>query len=80
MRLDGREVEPFGSLLDTILAAGIPLPHLCKDDALPVIGACRTCLVEADGRVVAACSTPATGVSECLTHTGRVPRIRRVVL
>jgi predicted molibdopterin-dependent oxidoreductase YjgC len=80
MKLDGRDVQPRGSLLDTILANGIDLPHLCKDDNLPVIGACRTCLVEADGRIVAACSTPAGSVSECATSSERATRVRRGVL
>jgi len=80
VRLNGITVEAAGSLLDTVLAAGVVLPHLCKDDNLPVIGACRTCLVEADGRIVAACSTPAGPVKECLTESERVVHIRRGVL
>jgi predicted molibdopterin-dependent oxidoreductase YjgC len=80
VKLNGLTVEPAGSLLDAVLAAEIPLPHLCKDDNLPVIGACRTCLVEADGRIVAACSTPAAGVRECSTDSERVVRVRRGVL
>jgi predicted molibdopterin-dependent oxidoreductase YjgC len=78
--LDGHEVEPAGSLLDTILAAGIELPHLCKDDNLAPIGACRTCLVEADGRIVAACSLPAVGVTAVETSSDRARRLRRGVL
>ncbi|GIW17295.1 2Fe-2S iron-sulfur cluster-binding protein [Tepidiforma sp.] len=80
MRVDGQEVEPAGTILDAVLALGISLPHLCKDDNLPAIGACRTCLVEADGRVVAACHTPAAGVEEVLTASERAVRLRRAVL
>ncbi len=78
--INGSEFEPAGSLLDAVLAAGVDLPHLCKDDNLPVIGACRTCLVEADGRIVAACSVPATSVARVDTETPQVVRIRRGVL
>lgn len=78
--VDGRQLPSDGSLLDVILAAGIDLPHLCKDDNLPAIGACRTCLVEADGRVVAACSYPAAAVKEVRTATDRVVRLRRTIL
>jgi formate dehydrogenase major subunit len=78
--VDGREMDAGGSLLDVILAAGISLPHLCKDDNLPAIGACRTCLVESDGRVVAACSYPAADVKEVQTATDRVTRLRRIIL
>lgn len=80
LHIDGREVAPKGSLLDAILAAGINLPHLCKDDNLPAIGACRTCLVEADGRIVASCSLPASAVREVSTNSERATRIRRGVL
>ncbi len=80
LTIDGRACDPVGSLLDTILAAGIRLTHLCKDDNLAVIGACRTCLVEADNRIVAACSTPASSVSTVATGSERVVRIRRGVI
>ena len=80
LQLNGRNVEAIGSLLDTVAAAGVALPHLCKDDNLPAIGACRTCLVEADGRIVAACSTPAVSASVVSTESERVRRIRRGVL
>ena len=80
LRLDGRDVSAEGSVLDAVLGAGIDLPHLCKDDHLPAIGACRTCLVDADGRIVAACSVPASSVREVQTSTDRVERIRRGVL
>jgi predicted molibdopterin-dependent oxidoreductase YjgC len=78
--LDGRQVPAVGSLLDTVLAAGVDLPHLCKDDNLPVLGACRTCVVEADGRIVAACSVPAASVKVVETATDRAVRVRRGVL
>jgi formate dehydrogenase major subunit len=80
VKVDGRPAPESASILDAVLALGIHLPHLCKDDNLPPIGACRTCLVEADGRVVAACHTPAAGVSEVLTNSGSVVRLRREVL
>lgn len=80
IRVDGRELPALGSVLDVLLAAGIDIPHLCKDDNLPSIGACRTCLVEADGRVVAACSLPAAGVRTVETASERVQRLRRGVL
>lgn len=78
--IDGATFEANGSLLDVILAAGIHLPHLCKDDNLPAIGACRTCLVEADGRIVAACSTLAASVREVSVTGERPTRLRRGVL
>lgn len=78
--LNGNQVEAQGSVLDTVLAAGIELPHLCKDDNLPAIGACRTCLVEVDGRIVAACSLPASMATKVETETETARRVRRGVL
>lgn len=80
MILNGREVDAAGSVLDAVLAAGIELPHLCKDDNLPAIGACRTCLVEVDGRIIAACSFPAAMAREVNTESETARRIRRGVL
>lgn len=80
LSVDAYPVEGQGSILDAVLALDIDLPHLCKDDNLPAIGACRTCLVEADGRIVAACSVPASAVSSVSTTAERAVRIRRGVL
>lgn len=62
LQVDGVPVElPAGaSLLDAVQATGAALPALCHDDRLRPAGSCRTCLVRADGRTVAACVTPAT--------------------
>ena len=80
LSINGQDVEPTGSLLDAVLAAGADIPHLCKDDNLAAIGACRTCLVEADGRIVASCSLPADSVQRVETHSDRVVSLRRGVL
>ena len=63
VNVDGESVETSSgaSILDAVLAAGVDLPHLCKDLDGPALGACRTCLVEIDGQrgLPAACHTPA---------------------
>ena len=60
--IDGQAVEVAAgaTILDAVLAAGVDLPHLCKDMDGPALGACRTCLVEIDGvrGLPAACHTP----------------------
>ncbi|MBK3624708.1 formate dehydrogenase subunit alpha [Streptomyces sp. MBT49] len=61
VEVDGRSVAvPEGvPLLTAVRIAGVELPALCSDDRLSPAGSCRTCLVRADGGVVAACVTPA---------------------
>src|SRR5262249_45651647 len=59
--VDGVAVElaEGARVLDAARAAGRWGPTLCWDDRLAPFGACRVCLVAADGRTVAACTTPA---------------------
>lgn len=46
------------TILGAVRAAGVDLPTLCHDDRLTPRGSCRVCLVRADDRIVAACTTP----------------------
>ena len=68
LTVDGETVvvPPGATLLDAVEAAGEEVPALCHydrdTDAGEEIGprsTCRTCVVESDGDLVAACSTPA---------------------
>ncbi len=61
VEVDGHTVTvPEGAtLLEAVRAAGGAVPTLCNDDRLSPSGACRICLVCAEGRTVAACVTPA---------------------
>lgn len=54
------EVQSGATLLEAVRAAGLALPALCHDDRLSTVASCRTCLVDVNGRgLAAACSTPA---------------------
>ncbi|MFF7652519.1 formate dehydrogenase subunit alpha [Streptomyces sp. NPDC007983] len=61
IQLDGTAVDVSEgvSLLAAVRGAGVELPALCHDDRFAPAGSCRTCLVRADGRIVASCVTPA---------------------
>ncbi|MBB5157510.1 formate dehydrogenase alpha subunit [Saccharopolyspora phatthalungensis] len=54
------DVADGATVLDAVRAYGADVPTLCHDDRLSPRGSCRTCLVRAAGRIVAACTTPAT--------------------
>jgi formate dehydrogenase major subunit len=73
----GVEVPEGASLLSAVRAAGAELPTLCSDDRLSPAGSCRTCLVRADGRIVAACVTPAAPDARVETATDDLWRLRR---
>ncbi|MBM4366626.1 MAG: (2Fe-2S)-binding protein, partial [Deltaproteobacteria bacterium] len=75
--IDGVTVPARGSLLDAARAAGRSLPTLCHDPRLPPGGHCRACLVEADGKHVAACTTPAREGAVVRTDTPALLAYRR---
>ena len=77
MTLDGRPVEARGSLLDVCRRAGAGVPAFCADDRVAPGGHCRACLVEADGRFVAACTTPARDGLRVVTDGERLRAYRR---
>ncbi|KES09098.1 formate dehydrogenase [Streptomyces toyocaensis] len=79
IQVDGTSVTvPEGaSLLAAVRAAGADLPALCSDERIGPAGSCRTCLVSADGRTVAACVTPASSGTRVETATDALLHLRR---
>ncbi|MFD7445653.1 formate dehydrogenase subunit alpha [Streptomyces sp. NPDC059909] len=73
----GVSVPDGASLLAAVRAAGGELPALCSDDRLSPAGSCRTCLVRADGRIAAACVTPAASGVRVETVTDDLRQLRR---
>ena len=83
LRIDGTNVAvpADATVLDAARAAGGDVPTLCHSDRLEPHGACRTCLVEqADGRLVAACHTPAADGEDYTTRSERLTRLRRNIV
>jgi predicted molibdopterin-dependent oxidoreductase YjgC len=72
------EVAPDATVLDAIRAAGKDVPTLCFDPRQAPFGACRVCLVKADGAkgLIPACTTPCR--DGMVVHTGD-PTATRVV-
>ncbi|AEJ42799.1 formate dehydrogenase subunit alpha [Alicyclobacillus acidocaldarius] len=60
VEIDGKEVtvEQGASVLDAILSTGQEHPHVCYHPALGPIETCDTCIVEINGKLMRACSTP----------------------
>ena len=77
LTINGVPVPAAGTLLDACAAAGAPVPHLCHSDRVRSGGHCRTCIVEADGRHVPACTAPARPGQRVLTDTDRLRAYRR---
>ena len=84
LTVDGQSVStPAGAtILDAVLAAGVDLPHLCKDSDGPALGACRTCLVEIEGirGLPASCHTPAADGQVIHTNSVAATAARKGIL
>ncbi|KAB2923997.1 MAG: 2Fe-2S iron-sulfur cluster binding domain-containing protein [Candidatus Contendobacter sp.] len=80
--LDGRRV-PFQAgqtIMAAALAAGVYIPHLCFNREFAPHGSCRVCLVGVNGRMQAACTTPAAAGQTVESETGEIREIRRGIL
>jgi NADH-quinone oxidoreductase subunit G len=84
LKIDGREVEveKGTNLVEAGKKAGVFVPHFCYHPGLPVVGVCRICLCEIEGRpkLVAGCATPAEEGMNIITTTAKVREGRKAVM
>ncbi len=84
VKVDGREisVEKGTNLIETAKLAGVFVPNFCYHPGLPVVGVCRICLCELEGRpkLVAGCATGAEEGIHIITRSPKVAEARRAVM
>jgi [NiFe] hydrogenase diaphorase moiety small subunit len=80
--LDGVDVpfEPGQTVLQAALAAGRYIPHLCYHPEFRPHGSCKLCTAKIDGRMMAACTTPATPAAEVVSDTAELNGLRRTLV
>ena len=82
--IDGKRIEaqPGSTILALARANGIDIPTLCFLEGVNDIGACRLCMVEAEGydRLMAACKTEALDGMVITTGSERLEAYRREML
>jgi bidirectional [NiFe] hydrogenase diaphorase subunit len=82
--IDGRqiEVEPDTTVLEAIHALGQDVPTLCFDERQAPFGACRVCLVGAEGAPgpIPACTTPCRDGMRIDTRDARARRVAAAVV
>lgn len=76
-RVDDKETEATGTVLDVCRAAGADVPTLCFDERTGGAGHCRACIVEVDGRFVPACTTPCRSGAVIQTTTPALTAYRQ---
>jgi len=84
LTIDGKEisVNPGITLYWAAKKLGIEIPHLCYDEDLPPMSACRLCVVEVEGmrNLAVSCSHPVSEGMVVHTDTERVRKARRMNL
>jgi formate dehydrogenase major subunit len=77
--IDGtaREFSQGERLLDVINRAGIKVPQVCYHPQMGAIQTCDTCMVEADGKLVRSCATPAVDGMKVATESVRAQKAQR---
>jgi [NiFe] hydrogenase diaphorase moiety small subunit len=80
--LDGREIdfEEGDTIMDAALRVGSYIPHLCHNPEFKPHGSCRVCIVNVNGRHVAACTQPATAGAEVDNSSEAITEQRRNLL
>lgn len=84
LKIDGKDVQVSEgtNLIDAAETAGIHIPNLCYMKGMKGIGACRLCLVEAEGgrAPIIACNTKVKEGMNISTTTERVREVRKFVI
>ncbi|HET9720610.1 MAG TPA: 2Fe-2S iron-sulfur cluster-binding protein [Solirubrobacteraceae bacterium] len=82
--IDGRavEVDPGATVLEAIRASGSNVPTLCYDERQRPFGACRVCLVAAEGipAPIPACTTPCRDGMSIDTRDAAARRVATAVV
>jgi NADH dehydrogenase/NADH:ubiquinone oxidoreductase subunit G len=84
LKIDGKDVQVAEgvNLIDAAETAGIHIPNLCYMKGMKGIGACRLCLVEAEGgkAPIIACNTKVKEGMNISTTTDKVKEVRKFVI
>ncbi len=80
--INGIEVsaEDHMTVFEAAETVGIYIPTLCHHPDLSTFGACRVCMVDADGKIVTACRAPVKEGMVIKTNTEEVNQVRRVAV
>lgn len=86
IRLNGKEIEADedATVLDVAMQEGLDIPALCRHEALAPYGACRLCIVEAEGpalrrSLLTSCNLKTFDGMSVETESPRVKSSRKVL-
>jgi [NiFe] hydrogenase diaphorase moiety small subunit len=71
---------PGQTIMNAAEQAGVYIPHLCYHEGFAVHGSCRLCTVKVNGRMTAACNTPAVADMKVKNNTPELQELRRTLI
>ena len=86
LKIDGIEVKATEGMtvLEAAKSVGISIPTICHHEKLKPFGACRMCIVEAEGgdwkRLVVSCVSPVEDNLVVRTRSEKIDRFRKTLL
>ncbi len=82
VKINGTDYQvPEGTnLIDAAESVGIHIPNLCYLKGMKGIGACRMCLVEANGRMMTACIMKTKDGMDVVTENEKIKELRKFVI
>ena len=84
LTIDGKEIaiEAGATILQAAKEAGVPIPTLCHMEGIHDVGACRLCIVEAEGtpKLLPACVTEVAEGMVIHTQTEKLQSYRRMAV
>lgn len=70
------QCEDQHTLMNACESAGAYVPHLCHHAGLTPHGSCRLCIVNVNGKIRAACTTPVSEGATVITETPELNQMR----
>jgi len=82
IRINGADYRiPEGmNLIDAAESVGVHIPNLCYLKGMKGIGACRMCLVEANGKMMTACIMKTKEGMDIVTENDKIKDLRKFVI
>jgi [NiFe] hydrogenase diaphorase moiety small subunit len=82
LSIDGKAVAfaEGQTIIQSALAAGVYIPHLCYHPEFTPHGSCKVCTAQVNGRMLAACTTPAESAIEVESDTEELNDLRRTLV
>ncbi|UCG79054.1 MAG: molybdopterin-dependent oxidoreductase [Nitrospirota bacterium] len=82
VKIDGKDYKVPGGiyLIEAAESVGVDIPNLCYMKGMKGVGACRLCVVDADGKTVTSCTIKTKDGMNIVTENEKILEMRKFVI